>query len=94
MYIISLTYKAPLDEVENLLESHVTWLKQGYAQGVFIASGRKNPRTGGVILATSIERAELDDFLKRDPFQAVADYEVIDFQPSMTTDNFTSLARL
>ncbi|NUA45089.1 hypothetical protein HAT93_02811 [Dickeya solani] len=47
MYIISLTYNAPLDEVENLLEKHVTWLKRGYEQGVFVASGRKNPRTGG-----------------------------------------------
>ncbi|ADM96959.1 YciI family protein [Dickeya dadantii] len=94
MYIISLTYNAPLDEVENLLERHVTWLKRGYEQGVFVASGRKNPRTGGVILAKSVGREELDDFLKQDPFQAVANYEVIDFQPSMTVDAFAALSRI
>ncbi|AIR69251.1 MULTISPECIES: YciI family protein [Dickeya] len=94
MYIINLTYNAPLDEVENLLERHVTWLKRGYEQGVFVASGRKNPRTGGVILAKSVEREELEDFLKQDPFQAVANYEVIDFQPSMTVDTFAALSRI
>ncbi|MGM3162318.1 YciI family protein [Dickeya undicola] len=94
MYIINLTYNAPLDDVENLLERHVTWLKRGYEQGVFVASGRKNPRTGGVILAKSIEREALEDFLKQDPFQAVANYEVIDFQPSMTVDPFSALCRI
>ncbi|WP_035339953.1 MULTISPECIES: YciI family protein [Dickeya] len=94
MFIISLTYTAPMDEVEGFLESHVTWLKRGYEQGLFIASGRKNPRTGGVILARSIERAVLEDFLKQDPFQAVARYEVTDFQPSMTSDSFAMLSRV
>ncbi|SLM61861.1 FIG00613393: hypothetical protein [Dickeya aquatica] len=83
-----------MDEVEGFLESHVTWLKRGYEQGLFIASGRKNPRTGGVILARSIERAVLEDFLKQDPFQAVARYEVTDFQPSMTSDSFAMLSRV
>ncbi|ACT08164.1 MULTISPECIES: YciI family protein [Dickeya] len=94
MYIISLTYHAPLDEVENLLEKHVTWLKRGYEQGMFVASGRKNPRTGGVILAKSVVREELEAFLEQDPFQAVANYEVINFQPSMTIDAFSALSRI
>ncbi|WP_027713056.1 YciI family protein [Dickeya chrysanthemi] len=94
MYIISLTYHAPLDEVENLLEKHVTWLKRGYEQGMFVASGRKNPRTGGVILAKSVVREELEAFLAQDPFQAVANYEVINFQPSMTIDAFSALSRI
>ncbi len=94
MYIISLTYHAPLDDVETLLERHVTWLKRGYEQGLFVASGRKNPRTGGVILAKSVAREEIDAFLKQDPFQAVANYEVIDFQPSMTAEAFTALSRI
>ncbi|NKI76305.1 hypothetical protein Dpoa2040_003648 [Dickeya sp. CFBP 2040] len=94
MYIISLTYNAPLDEVENLLERHVTWLKRGYEQGMFVASGRKNPRTGGVILAKSVGRETLDDFLQQDPFQAVANYEVIDFQPLTTIDAFATLSRI
>ena len=47
-----------------------------------------------MILAKSVGREELDDFLKQDPFQAVANYEVIDFQPSMTVDAFAALSRI
>ncbi len=51
MFIVSLNYKRPLEEVDKLLDAHVAYLKQEYANGKFIASGRKNPRTGGVILS-------------------------------------------
>ncbi|WP_315708377.1 YciI family protein [Brenneria uluponensis] len=94
MYIINLTYKTSLDQVEALLAEHISWLKQGYEQGFFIASGRKNPRVGGVILAKSMERAALDEFLRQDPFQAVANYDITDFQPSMTTEAFSALTHI
>ncbi|HIH9393712.1 TPA: YciI family protein, partial [Yersinia enterocolitica] len=63
MFVVSLTYHQPIDVVEALTESHKDWLKKYYAQGVFIASGRKVPRTGGIILAKSIGREELDKIL-------------------------------
>lgn len=47
MFIVSLTYKRPLSEVDQHLEAHVAYLKQQYGDGHFIASGRKVPRTGG-----------------------------------------------
>ncbi len=50
MYIVSLTYHRPIEEVESHLEGHIAWLKHYFQAGSFIASGRKNPRTGGVIL--------------------------------------------
>ncbi|BEV72335.1 MULTISPECIES: YciI family protein [unclassified Paludibacterium] len=92
MYIVSLTYTRPLQEVDALLEAHIAWLKDAYAAGVFIASGRKVPREGGVILARG-ERAELDAWLARDPFAvgAVARYDVTEFVPSMTAPGFEVL---
>ena len=50
MFIVNLTYIKPLDEVEKHLEKHIDFLNQYYTKGLFIASGRKNPRTGGIIL--------------------------------------------
>ena len=50
MFIVNLTYIKPLDEVEEFLEKHIDFLNQYYTKGHFIASGRKNPRTGGIIL--------------------------------------------
>ncbi len=52
MFIANLTYIKPLSEVEKYLEEHIAFLDKYYASGKFICSGRKNPRTGGVIFLT------------------------------------------
>lgn len=45
MFIINLTYIEPLEAVEKHLEKHIDFLNQYYTKGLFIASGRKNPRS-------------------------------------------------
>lgn len=85
MFIVSLTYTAPLAAVDALLDAHVAWLEQGYADGLFLASGRKVPRSGGVILARG-ERPRLEQRLAEDPFAraGVAQYDITEFIPTMT----------
>ncbi|RSS96661.1 hypothetical protein EF903_02970 [Streptomyces sp. WAC05292] len=51
MFVMELTYIAPLEAVEEQLDAHMAWLDAHYASGVFLASGRKVPRDGGIILA-------------------------------------------
>lgn len=93
MFIVSLTYTRPLEEVDAQLDAHVAYLKQEYAAGHFIASGRKVPRTGGIILARLKSRSELEAILQNDPFAlaGVAKYDVIEFTPSMTAKGLESL---
>ncbi|AHG22214.1 hypothetical protein Z042_23355 [Chania multitudinisentens RB-25] len=91
MYIVSLTYHRPLEEVDNHHAEHIAWLKQYFQEGIFIASGRKNPRTGGVILVKSIERARLDSILAQDPFTAVAHYEVTEVALTSASAGFEAL---
>ena len=51
MYIVSLNYVKAVSEVEKYLEEqYKNFLEKYYEMGKFICSGRKNPRTGGVIL--------------------------------------------
>ena len=50
MYIVNLNYIKEVSEVEKHLEEHIKFLEKYYEMGKFICSGRKNPRTGGVIL--------------------------------------------
>ena len=57
MFVVSLTYKKPIAEVELHLAAHIAYLDEYYAAGTFVASGRKVPRTGGVILAKAESRA-------------------------------------
>lgn len=93
LYIVSLTYKKALSEVEKYLSEHAAFLDRYYKKGVFILSGRKNPRTGGVILASNVSRSELEILLKEDPFHKneIADYEIIEVVPTNYAKEFESL---
>jgi uncharacterized protein YciI len=86
MYIVMLSYQRPLAEIDALMQRHVAWLKRHYASGLFIASGRRVPRTGGIILARSGDAAALEAAMRDDPFvrEGAASFEVIEFTPSMT----------
>lgn len=68
MFIVSLTYKKPIKEVEKYIQEHIRFLDKYYSANKFIFSGRKNPRIGGVILAYNLSRQELESLLKEDPF--------------------------
>lgn len=84
MFIASLTYVKPLTEVEQFMEEHIAFLDKYYAEGKFICSGRKNPRTGGIIIFNAADEAEMEQVISEDPFKinGVADYEIIEFYPT------------
>lgn len=46
MFIIELTYKASLAEIDASMAAHVIFLKKYYAAGNFLISGRQIPRRG------------------------------------------------
>lgn len=87
MFIINLTYTVALKKVDTYLEEHIVYLKEQYAKGNFIMSGKKNPRTGGIILSNLKDREKLLNILGEDPFKKnnLAEYEIIEFEPSMTS---------
>lgn len=93
MFIILLTYKVPLIRIDEEIENHVYFLKEQYALGYFQASGRKVPRTGGIILSQMKDKSKLEIIIHKDPFyiNGLADYEIIEFAPSMTSDEFKFL---
>lgn len=87
MFIVSLTYICDMSEVDKYLSAHIEYLDKHYKKGIFIASGRKVPRDGGIILAQTENRSELEDILKEDPFNihGLAKYELTEFVASKTT---------
>lgn len=88
MFVLDLSYTAPLDRVDAVMEDHVAWLDVQYAAGVFIASGRKNPREGGVILAVGDDRAAVERLAASDPFvvHGVCAYRITEFIATKTSD--------
>jgi uncharacterized protein YciI len=84
MFIINLNYIVPLEKLDDHMAEHVKFLRKYYKQNVFVASGRKVPRTGGIILALANSKEEVDQIMSEDPFyiHKLAEYSVTEFLTS------------
>jgi len=84
MFVVLLTYEKELETIDALLGEHILFLEAQYAAGVFLLSGRREPRTGGVILARCESREALLAILAGDPFwrEGAARYDVVEFVAS------------
>jgi uncharacterized protein YciI len=93
MFIIVLEYLVPLDMVDKYLPTHRAFLDEAYRHGFLIASGPRNPRTGGVLLSQLKDRAKLEEWLAQDPFQVndIAKYTIIEFTPTKHHPDFKNL---
>lgn len=82
MYVIDFHYTASRDRIDAALDRHRAHLQIHFDSGVFIASGPKVPRDGGVILAARVERERLDAILAEDPFvvEGLVTYTVTEFR--------------
>ncbi len=83
MFIVLFTHLKPLAEVDTLLQAHFSFLDDAYAEGVYLLSGRREPRNGAVILARAESRASLEQLLHRDPFisRGAARFDIDEFIP-------------
>ena len=90
--MVSLTYTAPLDEIDAAMKRHVAWLTAAYDNDLVIASGRKVPREGGVIVMRG-ERPAVEALVATDPFVAegLATAEVTAFTASMVAPALAEL---
>jgi len=96
VFLILLTYTKPLAEVDAHVAEHMAFVRKHYASGEFVLSGRKEPRTGGVILARTASRARAEAIVAEDPFfrAAVATYEIVEFLPSNAAPELAALKEL
>jgi uncharacterized protein YciI len=84
MFIINLNYIVPLDKLDEYMTAHVKFLQKYYKKNIFIASGRKVPRTGGIILALADSKAQVEEIIQEDPFyiHKLADFSITEFLTS------------
>jgi uncharacterized protein YciI len=89
MFVIELVYKVPLERIDEQMRAHMAFLRKQYAAGRFLASGRKIPRDGGIILAVGKSRDEIEALMKEDPFckNGLADCRVIEFRVSQRAED-------
>ncbi|MEL7190631.1 MAG: YciI family protein [Pseudomonadota bacterium] len=93
MFVIDLEYTASLDVIDQLLPDHQAHLRQGHVDGVFLSWGRKQPRTGGVILAVGA-REEVERRAMEDPFvrEGACTVTVTEMIPTFTAPGLEALA--
>ena len=86
MFIIDLNYVAPLEELDKHMFDHVQYLKKYYEGNLFLASGRKVPRTGGIILCIAKSEKEVNKIISEDPFYKLklAEFKVTEFLASQS----------
>ena len=90
MYLLMLNYIAPIEKIDNILADHKIFLEKYYSMKKFICSGKRNPRTGGIILCNAGSLNEVNNIIKEDPFKrnGVVEYEVIEFIPTKHAEGF------
>ena len=95
MFIIDLQYIVPLEELDSHMTEHVKFLQKYYKQNVFVASGRKVPRTGGIILAKGVTKEEIHTIMEEDPFtrHKLAEIAITEFLTSQTHPDIKSFLK-
>jgi uncharacterized protein YciI len=94
MFIINLNYIVPLEQLDAHMTDHVKFLRHYYKKNVFVASGRKVPRTGGIILALAKSKEEVEQIIKEDPFyiHRLAEFTITEFLTAYGCEWLKSLA--
>jgi uncharacterized protein YciI len=95
MFIVLLTYTAGIAEIDAQLDAHRAWLDARIADGRLLVAGRQVPRTGGAFLVRGTDRAEVEAWVRTDPFAVagVADYQLIAFEPTKIAPGLEALGQ-
>ncbi|RWY48017.1 YciI family protein [Mucilaginibacter gilvus] len=95
MFIINLHYIVPLEELDKHMAAHVKYLEKYYEADVFLISGRKVPRTGGIIIAQADAKEILEKIIADDPFHKhkLAEFTITEFLASQAHPDIKKLLR-
>jgi uncharacterized protein YciI len=93
VFIIDIEYTVGFEKIDPLITEHFEFLKKYYDAGLFIVSGRKEPRTGGIIVVKNNDREFVEKIMMEDPFyrENVATYLLTEFIPGTVANGFESL---
>jgi uncharacterized protein YciI len=80
-FVVLVHYTAPLEAVDAIRPAHTAHLERYAREGVFHAWARRDPPTGGVLVAAAPDRATLEAIVGEDPYvrAGVARAEIVGF---------------
>lgn len=82
LYIITLTYTVPLEDILKAAPAHREFLDSYYADQSVLFSGIQCSKTGGIIVMRASDEATVEALIADDPFnqQKLATYQFVTFE--------------
>ncbi|MFF4571650.1 YciI family protein [Streptomyces sp. NPDC001410] len=93
MFVVTVTYTAPLNEVDRWRPAHGEWLNDLIARRLLLMAGRRPQWVGGVYVAPGMRAEEIDRLLATDPYlvNGVAEHHVVEFTPLLVAAGLEEL---
>ena len=81
IHVLKSTYLQAPEVVEQTRPAHLEFLKDEIAAGRLLLAGRQEDGSGGMLITTDLDAADVDDLVARDPYTraGVANYERTSF---------------
>jgi uncharacterized protein YciI len=94
MFVVTLRYTRPLEEVDAVRREHLSWVDEHVAAGTVVAAGRLADATGGVLVMRAPDRGTLEAVLDGDPYEraGLVEREVVEFTAGRVAPGMEHLA--
>ena len=91
LFVVLMHYSQPLEAVDRVRAEHIRHVTEWAERGIFRAWARRNPPTGGVLVAAAPDRAALERVVAEDPYvkAGLARPEIVEFNPANVREVLT-----
>lgn len=93
MFIVLLRFSQNKAQAAAFMDGHNEWLRQGFADGIFLLAGSLQPGLGGALIAHGITRDALEARVNQDPFVAenIVSAEILEIDPKKADERLSFL---
>lgn len=93
MFLVDMVFTQIEKITPELTEQHRHHLSKEYRNNTLMFGGRKEPRTGGILISKHASEVELRQVLNTDPFikSGAVNYSITEFVPVMASDEYLTL---
>ncbi|MFD3974101.1 YciI family protein [Streptomyces cyaneofuscatus] len=79
MFLLLNTYTVPTKAIDEALPRHRRWVEHHFSENHFVFGGRREPRTGGFVIAASDDEDEVRTYLEDEPLfaEGLVTWEII-----------------
>ncbi|MCV2885857.1 YciI family protein [Aestuariibacter sp. AA17] len=93
MFLVDMSFTDMEKITPALTDAHRQYLRTQYESSQLLFGGRKEPRTGGMLISAHSSKQELLGMLSSDPFikSGAVSYSITEFTPVMASQKYMSV---